>query len=67
MALEADFIKLQNSPILSLFNMLLEIGKTKTKLSGSLWISRLNAAARMHGVSYSKLINSLSKKKKHFC
>jgi hypothetical protein len=31
MALEADFIKPQNSPILSLFNMLLEIGKTKNE------------------------------------
>lgn len=25
----------------------------------SLWITRINAAARMHGVSYSKLINAI--------
>lgn len=36
--------------------------KNKKRNFRSLWISRLNAAARMHGVSYSKLINSLSKK-----
>lgn len=27
----------------------------------SLWIQRINAAARMHGISYSRLINGLSK------
>jgi len=27
----------------------------------SLWIIRLNAAAREHGLSYSKLINALNK------
>ncbi len=36
--------------------------KNKKRNFRSLWISRLNAAARMHGVSYSKLINSLGKK-----
>ena len=36
--------------------------KNKKRNFRSLWISRLNAAARMHGVSYSKLINSLNKK-----
>lgn len=29
----------------------------------SLWILRLNAAARKHGLSYSKLINGLKKAK----
>ena len=29
----------------------------------SLWILRLNAAARKHGISYSKLINGLKKAK----
>ncbi len=28
----------------------------------SLWIARINAAARIHGTTYSKLINALSKK-----
>jgi large subunit ribosomal protein L20 len=26
-----------------------------------LWIARINAAARLHGLSYSRLINGLSK------
>tara|TARA_B100000989_G_scaffold207849_1_gene157549 strand:+ start:1507 stop:1854 length:348 start_codon:yes stop_codon:yes gene_type:complete len=36
--------------------------KNKKRNFRSLWISRLNAAARIHGVTYSKLINNLSKK-----
>jgi len=28
----------------------------------SLWIARINAAARMHGTTYSRLINALTKK-----
>jgi large subunit ribosomal protein L20 len=28
----------------------------------SLWIARINAAARMHGISYSRLIDALNKK-----
>ena len=36
--------------------------KNKKRSFRSLWISRLNAAAREQGISYSKLINCLSKK-----
>ena len=36
--------------------------KNKKRSFRSLWIARINAGARDHGVSYSDLINSLSKK-----
>lgn len=36
--------------------------KAKKREFRKLWIARINAGARMHGVSYSKLINGLSKK-----
>jgi len=36
--------------------------KTKKREFRNLWISRINAAAREHGVSYSRLISSLKKK-----
>tara|TARA_B100001250_G_C19816912_1_gene799008 strand:- start:4086 stop:4445 length:360 start_codon:yes stop_codon:yes gene_type:complete len=34
--------------------------RVKKRLFRSLWIVRINAAARVHGLSYSKLINGLS-------
>jgi large subunit ribosomal protein L20 len=37
--------------------------RTKKREYRSLWIARINAAARLHGTSYSKLISSLEKKK----
>ena len=37
--------------------------KNRKRAFRSLWISRINAASRELGVSYSKLINGLSKKK----
>ncbi len=36
--------------------------KTKKREFRSLWIARINAAARLHGTTYSKLINALNKK-----
>ena len=33
--------------------------KTKKRVFRSLWITRINAAARQHGLSYSELINIL--------
>ena len=33
--------------------------KTKKRVFRSLWITRINAAARQHGLSYSELINKL--------
>ncbi|OGU55015.1 MAG: 50S ribosomal protein L20 [Ignavibacteria bacterium RBG_13_36_8] len=36
--------------------------KTKKRTFRQLWIVRINAAARMHGISYSKLINGLREK-----
>ncbi len=36
--------------------------KAKKREFRKLWIARINAGARQHGVSYSKLINGLSKK-----
>ncbi len=35
--------------------------KTKKRNFRSLWISRINAAARMNGLSYSKFMNALKK------
>ncbi len=35
--------------------------KQKKRVFRALWIARINAAARVHGLSYSKLINGLSK------
>src|SRR5687767_344019 len=35
--------------------------KQKKRVFRALWIARINAAARIHGLSYSKLINGLSK------
>ena len=40
-----------------------EIEKIKKRLFRSLWITRINAAARLHGLSYSELINKLKLKK----
>ena len=36
--------------------------RIKKRVFRTLWISRINAAARMNGTSYSKLIGSLKKK-----
>ena len=36
--------------------------KNRKRNMRSLWISRINAASREHGISYSKLINNLSSK-----
>ena len=36
--------------------------KNKKRNMRSLWISRINAASREYGISYSKLINNLSSK-----
>lgn len=35
--------------------------KIKKVISEKLWISRINAAARMNGITYSNLINGLKK------
>lgn len=35
--------------------------RVKKRLMRQLWITRINAAARAHGVTYSQLINGLSK------
>ena len=35
--------------------------RTKKRVFRQLWIARINAAARLHGMSYSRLINGLSK------
>ncbi|MBP6184525.1 MAG: 50S ribosomal protein L20 [Saprospiraceae bacterium] len=35
--------------------------KNKKRAFRRLWIARINAAARMHGTTYSRLINALSK------
>lgn len=36
--------------------------RTKKRTFRQLWITRINAAARMHGVTYSRLIDALNKK-----
>ena len=36
--------------------------KNKKRVFRSLWITRINAAARQHGLSYSELINKLKTK-----
>lgn len=36
--------------------------RTKKRTFRQLWITRINAAARMHGTNYSKLIEALGKK-----
>ena len=36
--------------------------KNKKRVFRSLWITRINAAARQHGLSYSELINKLKEK-----
>lgn len=35
--------------------------RNKKRVFRALWITRINAAARMHGLSYSRLINGLKK------
>lgn len=37
--------------------------RTKKREYRGLWITRINAAARMHGTTYSKLISGLDKKR----
>jgi large subunit ribosomal protein L20 len=36
--------------------------KTKKRVFRSLWIARINAAARIHGTTYSRLVAALNKK-----
>ena len=36
--------------------------KTKKRLFRQLWIARINSAARMHGTTYSRLVDALRKK-----
>ena len=36
--------------------------RTKKRTFRQLWITRINAAARMHGTTYSKLVSGLNKK-----
>ncbi|MBI2429748.1 MAG: 50S ribosomal protein L20 [Ignavibacteriales bacterium] len=36
--------------------------KAKKRTYRQLWIARINAAARLHGITYSKLIDGLNKK-----
>ena len=36
--------------------------KTKKRTFRQLWIARINAAARIHGTTYSKLIDAMNKK-----
>ena len=61
MVLEADFLRPLNKQILNPYNMLLGMKKNKRAFR-SLWISRINAASRNLGVSYSSLVNGLAKK-----
>ena len=61
MVQEVGYIRPLNNQILNLYNMLLETEKIKRNMR-SLWISRINAASREHGISYSKFINNLSSK-----
>ena len=35
--------------------------RTKKRVFRALWITRINAAARLHGLSYSRLVNGLRK------
>lgn len=37
--------------------------KTKKRTFRQLWITRINAAARLHGTTYSRLVNGLDTKK----
>lgn len=39
--------------------MLIEIEKIRKRSFRALWISRINAGAREHGLTYSQLINKL--------
>jgi len=58
--LEADYSELLSNLISNLFNMHLEIEKNRKRAFRALWISRINAASRALGVSYSKLINGMT-------
>jgi len=62
MVREVDYLEPLNSLILNHYNMHSEIEKNKKRAFRALWIARINAGARGLGVSYSVLINSLSKK-----
>ena len=59
---EVGYIKLQNNQILNHYSTHLEIEKIEKEHSGSLWISRINAASRELRSFLFKLINSMSKK-----
>jgi len=37
--------------------------RTKKREMRGLWIARINAGARLHGISYSRLVSGLAKKK----
>ena len=39
----------------------MRIGRTRKREFRQLWIARINAAARAHGISYSRLIQGLKK------
>jgi len=58
--LEVDYLEPLNNPISNPFNMHSGIEKNKKRAFRSLWISRINAASRALGVSYSKLVNGMT-------
>jgi large subunit ribosomal protein L20 len=61
MVLEVDYLKPLSNLISSQCNMHLETEKIGKELFRSLWIARINAGSRALGISYSVLINGLSK------
>lgn len=58
---EAAFIALLNKRLLKLARFGYRDRKQKKRQFRALWIVRINAAARIYGISYSRLINGLTK------
>ena len=58
---EKILLKLQTKLLKKLDNMLTRDRKVRKKRIPGLWIQRINAGCRLHGIKYSMFINGLKK------
>ena len=59
MVLNIDFIELANEQVMRSFNYAYRDRRQRKRDFRKLWITRINAAARMNGLSYSNMMHGL--------
>ena len=60
MALAASYIKTAKQAVIKAGQYAYRDRRQRKRQFRALWIARINAAARLHGMSYSRLINGLT-------